>query len=758
MLNILREIVKKVNAADDLSLILKIIVQQVKRAMQADVCSVYLFEAAEQKFVLKATDGLNRAAIGKVKLALGEGLVGLVGLREEPLVVEKASQHPDYIYFAVTGEEKFDAFLGSPIIHQGKVVGVLIVQQKNDRQFEENEEAFLITICAQLASSIAYAKATGMLDAITATTATNQVFAGIAASSGVAIGNLVILANHADLKAVADKQITNINKEISLFNQAVKLVKDDIKHLANKLKKRITAQEYALFDVYLMLLDDNSLTAEIIALIKKGNWAQGALKTVIEQHMRRFAEMEDSYLRERSADIYDLGRRLLGYLQQNSRTTQVYPDKCIVVSEELSPAMFGEIPEDKLVGAISLSGSVNSHVAILARAMGVCSVVCVQNFPYTRLNNAQVIVDGYRGDVIVNPDIKLRNQYVKVINDDNRLKRNLNTLRDLPSETLDGKKVLLQVNVGLLADVVRANEYGAEGVGLYRTEIPFMMNERFPSEAEQVRAYHEQLASVYPHPVTMRTLDIGGDKDLPYFPITETNPFLGWRGIRVTLDHPEIFLVQIKAMLKASADLDNLRILLPMISNLSEVEEAKRLINQALVEVRNEGFIIKMPEIGVMIEVPAAVYQVEQIAQLVDFIAVGSNDLTQYLLAVDRNNRYVARLYDFFHPAVLHALQYIVDKTHSCGKRVSICGEMAAKPEVTILLIAMGFDSLSMDAVNLPKVKWLLRQITFTKMQEIWQQVRQFDNANSIRKFIIAQLQELEIHHVIHPSSDIKIG
>jgi phosphotransferase system enzyme I (PtsP) len=291
------------------------------------------------------------------------------------------------------------------------------------------------------------------------------------------------------------------------------------------------------------------------------------------------------------------------------------------------------------------------------------------------------------------------------------------------------------------------------GVGLYRTEVPFMINQRFPSEKEQLAIYREQLSAFHPQPVTMRSLDIGGDKSLSYFPIKEDNPFLGWRGIRVTLDHPEIFLVQARAMLKASEGLNNLRILLPMISGTHELEEALHLIHRAWGEVRDEGTDVPMPPVGVMIEIPAAVYQTKELARQVDFLSVGSNDLTQYLLAVDRNNPRVADLYDYLHPAVLQALQNVVRDAHAEGKPVSICGEMAGDPAAAVLLMAMGFDSLSMNATNLPKVKWMLRQINLSKAQELLAELMTIDNPQVIHSSLQLALKNLGLARMINPAS-----
>ena len=758
MLNTLRKIVQEVNAAKDLKAALGIIVQRVREAMGSQVCSVYLLDPESNRFVLMATEGLNKKAIGKVSMAPNEGLVGLVGTREEPLNLEHASEHPRYRYFAETGEERYASFLGAPIIHHRKVMGVLVIQQKERRQFDEGEEAFLVTMSAQLAGVIAHAEATGSIRGLGRQGKGIQEakFIGVPGSPGAAVGTAVVVLPPADLEVVPDKTVDDIAAELALFNDALEGVRSDMRALSARMATQLRPEERALFDVYLMMLEDAALGNEVVKVIRTGQWAQGALRQVIGEHINRFELMDDAYLRERASDVKDLGRRLLAYLQQARQQTLVYPDNCILVSEELSPAMLGEVPEGKLVGLVSVQGSGNSHVAIFARAMGIPTVMGVVDLPYSKIDGIQLIVDGYHGEVFTNPSEVLRKQYAEVVEEERQLAQGLDALRALPCETLDGHRMPLWVNTGLLADVKRAQERGAEGVGLYRTEVPFMIKERFPSEKEQLAIYREQLAAFHPLPVTMRSLDIGGDKALSYFPIKEDNPFLGWRGIRVTLDHPEIFLVQTRAMLKASEGLNNLRILLPMISGIQELEEALHLIHRAWGEVRDEGTDVPLPPVGVMIEIPAAVYQVRELARQVDFLSVGSNDLTQYLLAVDRNNPRVADLYDFLHPAVLQALRLVVAGAHAEGKPVSICGEMAGDPACAVLLMAMGFDGLSMNATNLPKVKWLLRQISLGKAQELLGQVMNIDNPQVIHSTLQLALRNLGLGRMINPASDIQ--
>ena len=399
---------------------------------------------------------------------------------------------------------------------------------------------------------------------------------------------------------------------------------------------------------------------------------------MVTDHVNRFEMMDDDYLRERASDVRDLGRRLLAKLQEDRTTNLVYPDNTILISEELTATMLGEVPEGKLVGLVSVLGSGNSHVAILARAMGIPTVMGLVDLPYAKVDGIGMIVDGHRGEVFTNPSEVLRKQYAEVVEEEKQLALGLDSLRELPCVTTDGHRVPLLVNTGLLADVARAQQRGAEGVGLYRTEVPFMINQRFPSEKEQLAIYREQLQAFHPLPVTMRSLDIGGDKSLSYFPIKEDNPFLGWRGIRVTLDHPEIFLVQTRAMLKASEGLNNLRILLPMISGTHELEEALHLIHRAWGEVRD---------------------------------------------------------------------------AHAEGKPVSICGEMAGDPAAAVLLMAMGFDSLSMNATNLPKVKWMLRQVELSMAKDLLAELMTIDNPQVIHSSLQLALKNLGLTRMINPAS-----
>ncbi len=720
MLETLRKIVQEVGSARNLQTALSIIVRRVRKAMGTDVCSVYLLDAKRGRYVLMDTLGLNPAAIGLVSLAPSEGLVGYVGQREEPVNLEDAPQHSRYRYLPETGEEKYHSFLGVPIIHQRHALGVLVVQQKIKRRFDEGEEAFLVTIAAQLAALLAHAQISGSMNLLPSGKFSSASFEGLPAAPGVAIGQAVVIMPIADLDSVPERLSDDLEAEKVSFLQALSWVREDIRAVGAKLANRVSVQEQALFDAYLQMLDEESLGAEVIKRIEEGHWAQGALAYVVKRHVKYLEKVEDSYLRERAADIRDLGRRVLACLQEGGEVRQEYPPNTLLVGEELSPTLLGEVPKEKLLGLISVKGSSNSHLAILARAMGIPAVMGLTDLPWAQLDGQQIILDGYRGQVITTPDERKVRQYELFIQEERALTESLEAEAGLPCVTRDGHRIPLMLNTGLAADHVRALSYGAEGVGLYRTEVQFMMAERFPSEQEQVNLYRQQLSAFSPREVTMRTLDIGGDKPLPYFPIEEENPCLGWRGIRFTLDHPEVFLSQVRAMLRASEGLDNLRILLPMISSVREVEEARALIRRAWSELRqDEGLPLVNPKVGAMIEVPAAMFQIQALAERVDYLSVGSNDLTQYLLAVDRDNPRVARLYSGYHPAVLQALMHIATQAHAARIPVSLCGELAGDPAGAILLMAMGYQGLSMNLASLPRVKAAIRRVDVPQAREL---------------------------------------
>ncbi len=755
MLNTLRSIVQDVAGAGSFRAQLDLLVHNVRSALGTEVCSVYLMNRDQDQLLFAANEGLNTDAVGNVSLDLTQGLVGLVAERAEPINLNNATVHPRFHLVPEIGEDAFHAFLGVPVIDHRQVLGVLVVQQRERRKFDESEEAFLVTLSAQLATVIGHAEATGDMrqlfanDMAPALERADAMFRGVGGTPGISIGTAVLIHPPASLEAVTDVVIEDISTELIVLDRAIESVREDIRRISEQFEASLPAEELALFDVYLHMLDDNALAGDIKNKVRKGSWAQGALKQVIHEHMRRFEAMEDPYLRERGADVKDLGLRVLAYLQDLKAKKIHFPDDTILVGEEVTPGMLAEVPAEKLRAIVSVRGSVNSHLAILAQSLDIPAIMGAIDFPVANIDNQPLIVDGFYGEVICNPSPATLEHYETLIAGERELAEELEELKDFKGVTLDGWRVGLWVNIGLTG-VGRSLDRGAEGIGLFRTEIPFMTQDRFPSEEEQRAIYREHMEAFEPKPVTMRTLDVGGDKALSYFPIVEENPFLGWRGIRVTLDHPEIFMVQARAMLRANEGLEgDLRIMLPMITSITEVEEAMALVERAYQEVLEEGANVKQPQIGVMVEVPAAVYQARRLAGMVDFLAVGSNDLTQYMLAVDRNNPRVADLYHETHPAVLAALRDVAKAAQAENTQFGICGELAGNPIGAVLLMAMGYQVLSMNETNLPKVKWIIRNIKRSEARRMLARALRMDTAEEVQAFMHQQLNKAGLGRVL---------
>ena len=745
MIDALQQIVQDLGAAPNFRAALDLLVARVSMILDAEVCSIYLRNRAAERYELVANEGLNADFVGKVSLAADEGLVGLVVERAEPINLEDATAHQRFFYVSGLTEQAFKAFLGVPMVHVGEVLGVLVVQDRDPYRYDEDEVAFLATLAVQFASEVAHAEATGDFRGLLSGTEREPMevrFQGIPGVPGIGIGTAFVALPAARLELVPDKAADDVAKELALFERAIGQARADIERINEQMAKNLGPEERELFDAYLHMLDDAALGGDVRERIRRGQWAQGALKQAIIEQATTFERMQDSYLRERSADVRELGQRVLANLQEiDGKRTVPYPADIVLVAEEVTAPMMADFPIERLRGIVSLKGSRNSHGAILADALGIPTVMGAVDVPIYSIENQAVVVDGYYGEVFVNPGPLVRGTYDQYMEEEEEFARELETLRSLPSVTRDGHSLNLWVNIGMVSEITRSLDRGAEGIGLFRTEVPFAMGTRFPTEEEQRAVYREHMAAFEPRPVTMRTLDIGGDKPLSYFPIEEENPFLGWRGIRVTLDHPEIFLGQVRAMVKASTGLQGiLRIMLPMVSRLEQIEEAKALIARAHREVVEEGFAVKAPEVGVMIEVPAAIYLTREIARAVDFLAVGSNDLTQYMLAVDRNNPRVADLFEEVHPSMLIALREIAKGCHAEGKPVGICGELAGTPEGAVLCVGMGYDVLSMNAANLPRVKWVIRSVSLRDCRRILARALRMRSSREILAFVRDQL------------------
>ena len=730
--------VSRVAAARDASSALHLAVHGVKTALKTDACAVYLVDRESGDLVLAETDGLDRAAIGQIRLGPGVGVIGLVRELREAVRCENVSEHSRFRLFAVTGEERFRAFIGVPMIHRGEIVGVLAIWRSGTRRFDRRDEAFLATAATQLSGALASTTQVpgdhGGQDSKTPGTTTFQ--QGIPGAPGVAVGQVVLPSPYADLDAVPDRPVVDVAMEEAAFLDAVASVQTEIISSGERMRDMLPSESHALFEVYAMLAGDESLSVRVVERIRAGNWAPGALRATIDDVASEFQTFDDERLKARGDDIRAVGRRLLLALNADQLTPISFPDRTILVGDDVSLARIAEVPRDRLAGIVCLRGSVLSHTVVVARALGIPAVMGLEDVAPDHLEGRQVVIDGYAGRLFIDPTAVIVDEYDRLAAEEQQLFTELESLRDVPAVTPDGRRITLHANTGMLADIDQGVKAGCEGVGLYRSEFPFMLRESFPTEDEQYEIYRQMLEAFSPRPVVMRTLDIGGDKPLPYFPIEQANSLLGWRGIRVTLQHPELLLVQLKAMLRANAGLGNLRLLLPMVSNAGEVRQARTILEQALGRLATEGTPVPYPPLGAMIEIPVVLFDLDALADVVDFFSIGSNDLTQYLIATDRGNPHVAHLYDDLSPGILRALKLAVSEAERLGKPVSLCGEMAADPAGAVLLVGMGIEHISMTPSMLPRIKRTLCSMSYSKSVEVFRRALELPDGEAVRAMI----------------------
>ena len=739
----LRSLTQALDDATDLESALAAVVHGVKKRLAADACSVYLADASDTGFVLVATDGFDPHAVGAVRFARGEGLVGLVVERQRPVNLSNAHDHPRFRHLPQFGEQAHHAFLGVPITHLRRPLGALIVRQLGDRVFGPDEEAFMLAIAGQLAAWVdagAPRGAPGL--AGDREHAPAAVLRGIKGAPGVGVGICILPSPAADFDTLTELSAADAQAEVGAFQQAVAAVRAELHLSAQRMATAMPAEAHAMFGVYIELLDDDELFADALERIRAGDSAAAALRQTIAEHARVFEDMSDPYLRARAEDLRGLGRRVLLRLQSGGTEPRAYPERCVLAGEEVSIARIADVPMAQLAGIVCTRGSPYSHAAILARTLRIPAVMGLGNVPLDTLDGRRLLVDGTQGLVHVDPPPRVLANVERISAQQHASKDSLAALRELPAQTPDGKRVALHANVGLSTDLAGARDSGAEGIGLYRTEFSFMVRDSFPSEDEQFRVYREVLESFAPRPVTMRTLDVGGDKGLPYLPLQEDNAFLGWRGIRLTLDNPGIFLTQLRALLRANAGPGNLKILLPMISSAREVDAVRDLLARAAADCRSAGQPTAAVELGAMIEVPAALFQMADLARRVDFFSIGTNDLTQYLLAVDRSNARVAHHFDSLHPAVLRAIASAVRGARGARRPISVCGEMAGDPAAAVLLTGLGVETLSMAAASIPAVKRALRTFSHQRAQAMAAAALAAEDPAEVRRMLDAAFEE----------------
>ncbi|MCG3469842.1 phosphoenolpyruvate-protein phosphotransferase PtsI [Xenorhabdus bovienii] len=548
---------------------------------------------------------------------------------------------------------------------------------------------------------------------------------GILVSPGIAFGKALLLKE--DPIIINQKKITTeqTEQEISRFKQGRDKSSVQLEIIRKTAEKNLGAEKAEIFEGHIMLLEDEELEQEIVTLIKKNlATADAAVYSVIEDQAKALEELDDEYLKERAADVRDIGKRLLkNILGMPIIDLGTIEEEAILIANDLTPSETAQLNLDKVLGFITDLGGRTSHTSIMARSLELPAIVGTTNATTQIKNGSYLILDAVNNQIYVNPSNAEIDQLKKAKNEYLSEKTELAKLKDLPAITLDGHQVEVCANIGTVRDVMGAERNGAEGVGLYRTEFLFMDRDTLPTEDEQFEAYKAVAGAVGNQAIIIRTMDIGGDKDLPYMNLPkEENPFLGWRAIRICLDRKEILHSQLRAILRASA-FGKLRVMFPMIISVEEIRELKAELALLKNQLRDENKAFdESIEVGIMVETPAAATIAHHLAKEVDFFSIGTNDLTQYTLAVDRGNELISHLYNPMSPAVLSLIKQVIDASHAEGKWTGMCGELAGDERATLLLLGMGLDEFSMSAISIPGIKKIIRNTNYDDAKALAEQ------------------------------------
>lgn len=676
----------------------------------AEVCSLYVMRA-DDELELFATEGLNREAVHRTRLRAGEGLVGLIASTAEPLALSDAQAHPAFSYRPETGEEIYHAFLGVPLLRAGNTLGVLVVQNRTFRAYAEEEMEALQTAAMVLAEMLA----SGELQAL-APGAANALrrplhHKGAALAEGVGLGHVVL---HEPRVVVKNLIAEDVGGEVRRLEAAIAEVRSSIDELIERGDVVHGGEHRDVLETFRMFAHDQGWLRRMREAALSGLTAEAAVERVQSDNRARMLRQSDPYLRDRLHDLDDLANRLLHRLVGRDFVTAqgALPDNAILVARSMGPAALLDYDRSRLRGLVLEEGGPTSHIAIVARALGLPAVGEVENATSLVEQGDAIIVDGVAGEVQIRPSSEVQSAYAAKARLRARRQEQYRRLRDVPAVTRDGVAIDLQINAGLLVDLPHLDETGAGGVGLFRTELQFMIAEAMPSAAQQQSLYRSVLAAADGRPVTFRTLDIGGDKILPYMQqADEENPALGWRAIRIGLDRPALLRAQARALLKAAAGA-SLKIMFPMVATCDEFERAKALVLREEAHLRRQGH--EGPTalaLGVMVEVPSLLFQIDEIARSADFLSVGTNDLLQFLFAADRENRLVADRYDALAAPSLRALRLIVERAALSGCPVTICGEIGGRPLEAMALIGLGFRALSMSPAAIGPVKAMILKL-----------------------------------------------
>ena len=688
------------------------IVHDIAQNMVAEVCSLYVLRA-DSVLELYATEGLNPGAVHLAQLRLGQGLVGTIAASARALNLADAQQHPAFAYLPETGEEIYNSFLGVPVLRAGRTLGVLVVQNRTHRQYREDEVEALETTAMVIAEMIA----AGDLARLTRPGLELDLrrpvsFTGLSFNEGVGLGHVVL---HEPRIVVTNLFNEDSEEEMQRLESALGSLRLSIDDMLSRRDVAFEGEHRAVLEAYRMFANDRGWVRRLEEAVSNGLTAEAAVEKVQSDMRARMLHMTDPYLRERMSDFDDLANRLLRQLMGRGPedVAASLPKDAIIVARSMGAAELLDYPRDKLRGLVLEDGAATSHVVIVARAVGIPVAGQMKGAVSMSENGDPIIIDGEEGIIHLRPQPDLEAAYAEKVRFRARRQELYRELRKKPSETKDGIHVDLMMNAGLAVDLPQLTEAGAAGIGLFRTELQFMVASTFPRAEAQERLYRDVLDAARGKPVTFRTIDIGGDKVLPYFKSVarEENPALGWRAVRLTLDRPGLLRTQIRALLKAAGGRE-LKVMLPMVTELGEISQAREIIDR---EVRHlSRFAHHLPTIlklGVMIEVPSLLWQLDELMHAVDFVSVGSNDLFQFVMATDRGNTQLSDRFDPLSAPFLRVLKQIADAGERNDTPVTLCGELAGKPISAMALIGLGYRSISMSPASIGPVKAMLTEL-----------------------------------------------
>ncbi|MBI2236003.1 MAG: phosphoenolpyruvate--protein phosphotransferase [Magnetospirillum sp.] len=684
--------------------------------MVAEVCSCYVLRAGEV-LELFATEGLKKSAVHKTRLRVGEGLVGDVAAHARPLALADAQAHPHFAYRPETGEEIYHSLMGVPIIRGGRVVGVVVVQNRTMRHYTDEEIETLETVAMVLAELVASGELVNRdeLVAVDGNALLPLRVEGIRLNGGIGIGVAVLHQRRITIRRLVaeDPEV-----ELTRLRTALTGIKTAIDELFARPELR-DGEHRDVLETYRMFTEDKGWLARIGEAVRTGLTAEAAVQKVHDDTRARMSQITDPYLRERLHDFEDLANRLLQHLSGDEGSARgELPEHAVLIARTMGPMELFDYDPKRLRGLVLEEGSPTMHVAIVARAMDIPVVGRAKDVLDKVEPLDPIVVDGDNAQVFIRPPEDIRETFFQAIRLREQRIAGYAKLRDVPAITKDGVPVGIHMNAGLLLDLQHLHESGADGIGLYRTELPFMARSSLPDVAAQTLLYRKILDQADGKPVVFRSLDVGGDKVLPYWnPYEEDNPALGWRSIRITLDRPAVMRHQLRALLRAAAGRE-LRIMFPMVAEVNELIQARRILDIEVEHERQAGR--PLPEkllVGTMLEVPALAFQLEALLPRVDFISIGSNDLAQFLFAVDRGNPRISERYDPLAPAMVSFIRWVAHRCRDTGVTLSVCGEMAGRPLEAMTLIAAGVRCLSLSAPSVGPIKSMVRSLNVAAVE-----------------------------------------